>query len=393
MPDETAPVAGDVVAVPVMSVRPGESPRLNGEDRAHIARLAETEAQLPPILVERRTMQVIDGMHRLMAASLQGRETIDVVFFDGSEEDKFLRAVQENVAHGLPLTHADRRAAAERIVVSHPQMSDRTIGQWVGLSAKTVAAIRRRSADGGSPVQAQARVGRDGRVRPLDISERRRRAAELLAEQPMASLRDVARATGISPATVQDVRRRLERGESPAPEKPAAGHDATAAPKPDFGPGAGSVRQFPVRGAAPLTAGPRPRSADREVTDVSPAIAVQKLLRDPSLRGNELCREMLRLLHITAVGSGQLKHTAATVPPHSVAIVGELARQYSKVWMDFARELDRRARIIDPSSAAIRKLGLAVAVRRGRRSSAESHRANQVPATVNCGVAPPGLAM
>src|ERR1700722_9733664 len=87
----------EVTAVSIISLRSGESPRLNGEDKAHIARLAETEGPLPPILVDRRSMRVIDGMHRLMAAALNGQETIDVMFFDGSEPDVFLRAVEENV--------------------------------------------------------------------------------------------------------------------------------------------------------------------------------------------------------------------------------------------------------------------------------------------------------
>jgi ParB-like nuclease domain len=97
---QTAETVAEVVAVPVLSLRTADSPRLNGEDKAHIARLAETETALPPILVDRRTMRVIDGMHRLIAASLRGRDTIDVIFFDGSEADVFLRAVQENVTHG-----------------------------------------------------------------------------------------------------------------------------------------------------------------------------------------------------------------------------------------------------------------------------------------------------
>lgn len=158
-------------------------------------------------------MHVIDGMHRLMAASLAGRETIDVIFFDGSQADMFLRAVRENVTHGLPLSQADRRAAAERIIASHPHLSDRGIGQIAGLAPKTVAAVRKRSTDG--MPQSNARVGRDGKVRPLDSAEGRRRAAELLTERPGASLRDVARAAGISPATVLDVRKRLERGIRP----------------------------------------------------------------------------------------------------------------------------------------------------------------------------------
>jgi ParB-like chromosome segregation protein Spo0J len=331
-------VAG-VVAVPVLSLRPADSPRLNGEDKAHIARLAETETSLPPILVDRHTMRVIDGMHRLMAASLQGRETINVRFFDGGEADVFLRAVQENVAHGLPLSQADRRAAAERIIASHPHMSDRAIGHSVGLAAKTVAAIRKSSSE--EIPQSNARVGRDGKVRPLDSGIGRRRAAELLAQQPDASLRDVARAAGISPATVLDVRKRLERGEPPVPAKPAASAALKGASGNGAEAGAGSDGAL----VQPI------RFSSRAALPPNPAAAVEKLLRDPSLRNNERGKGMLRLLHVNAVGTEQLPDVAASVPPHCVGIVVQLARQYAKMWQEFARELDGRARIIDPSRA------------------------------------------
>ncbi len=337
----------EVVAVSIMSLRAGESPRLNGEDKAHIARLAETEVPLPPILVDRRTMRVIDGMHRLMAASLRAQETIDVVFFDGSEADVFLRAVEENVAHGLPLTQADRQAAAERIVATHPRMSDRAIGQATGLAAKTVATIRRRSTE--ESQHSNVRIGRDGRVRPLDASEARRRAAELLTDQPDASLRDVARVAGISPATVLDVRKRLERGESPVPERSssasASGHAAAAAAT-----GTGPALTA-VRGDGPtVDIRPSARSVARFGT-ADPAAAVEKLLRDPSLRNNERGKDMLRLLRINAVGVEQLPDAAAAIPPHCVAVVVQLAGQYAKMWQDFAKELEGRARIIDPSAA------------------------------------------
>jgi allophanate hydrolase subunit 2 len=68
----------EVVTVPILSLRPGESLRLKGADKGHVARLAETESPLPPILVDRRSMRVIDGTHRLLAASLRGREMVDV---------------------------------------------------------------------------------------------------------------------------------------------------------------------------------------------------------------------------------------------------------------------------------------------------------------------------
>jgi hypothetical protein len=306
---------------------------LNGEDKAHIKRLAEIDTPLPPILVDEHTMRVIDGMHRLMAASLQGRDTIDVIFFDGSEADIFVRAVQENVTHGLPLSQADRGAAAERIIESHPNMSDRAIGQIAGLAAKTVASIRKRSAV--SAPQPNGRVGMDGKVRPLDWMEGRRRAQILLTQQPDASLRDVARCAGISPATVLDVRKRLERGEIPVPGKPKESEDVAAS-----GAGAKSATPAPHPGL---------RSALRSVpTSQAPTATVEKLLRDPSLRNNDWGKGMLRLLHVNAVGADQLPEVAAAVPPHCVTLVVHLARQYAKMWHDFAIELDGRARIIDP---------------------------------------------
>jgi hypothetical protein len=78
---------------------------------------------------------------------------------------------------------------------------------------------------------------------------------------------------------------------------------------------------------------------------------VQKLMRDPSLRNNEQGKGMLRLLHINAAGVEQLPEVASAVPAHCVAIIVLLARQYAKMWQDFARELDGRARIIDPAGS------------------------------------------
>src|SRR5262249_40925371 len=161
---------------------------------------------LPPILLHRQTMQVIDGMHRLRAAILRGEEEIEAIFFEGSGEMAFVLAVEANIKHGLPLSLADRQAAARRILGSNPEWSDRAIGASTGLSAKTIAAIRRTTED--SP-QLNSRIGRDGRVRPLDAADRRRRAVEVINSRPNTSLRQVAEAAGVSVGTVRDVRERM----------------------------------------------------------------------------------------------------------------------------------------------------------------------------------------
>src|SRR5258707_731891 len=119
-------------AVAAASLRPADTPRLGGENLDHVKALAEVGDCWPPILVHRQTMRVIDGMHRLRAARLRGQTTIEVQFFDGDDDEAFVAAVKANVAHGLPLTLTDRKAAATRIIGSQPQRSNRRIGEGTG---------------------------------------------------------------------------------------------------------------------------------------------------------------------------------------------------------------------------------------------------------------------
>ncbi|GAA0664744.1 hypothetical protein GCM10009535_50600 [Streptomyces thermocarboxydovorans] len=68
-------------------------------------------------------------------------------------------AVKLNSSHGLPLTLADRKAAALQMLADFPEWSNRRLAGIVGLSDKTVAALRRRSA-AELPHPATVRVGR-----------------------------------------------------------------------------------------------------------------------------------------------------------------------------------------------------------------------------------------
>jgi ParB-like chromosome segregation protein Spo0J len=149
--------------VPVAAVRLTTSPRLRGVDDAHVEALSEIPA-LPPILVHRPAMTVIDGAHRLMAAKRRGDGTIAVRFFDGDDAAAYVEAVRANVSHGHPLTLGERRHAAWRVLMLHPEWSDRAVAEVCGLSPKTAGVIRRRSS--GEIPQLERRVGRDGRTRP-----------------------------------------------------------------------------------------------------------------------------------------------------------------------------------------------------------------------------------
>ncbi|MER7490029.1 transcriptional regulator [Streptomyces sp. NPDC126497] len=323
-----------VTSVPVAVLLPADSPRLEGQAAEHVARLAAVETPLPPILVDRRSMRVIDGMHRLAAAFRKGEATILVEFFDGTAEEAFLRAVEANVTHGLPLSKEDRRAAAERIIASHPAMSDRAIARVAGLGAKTVAAIRRTS--GGGNAQLSARIGRDGKVRPLNSAEGRERAAGLIAECPQASLREIARLAGVSPATVSDVRRRLLAGEPPVPEqapRPAPPRDER--PEPD------APEPTPPEPATPQEPRQPPRGGRLPVPD--PAALLDRLLSDPSLRHREEDRRLFRVLQRNAIEERGWSKLAAAVPSHCGDLVVDLARQYAETWLEVAQELDENA--------------------------------------------------
>lgn len=311
----------DEVRVPISSLVASDSPRLAGEDPEHIRALAESDAKLPPIIVHRLTMRVIDGMHRLRAAELRGEDTINVHYFDGDDHEAFVLAVKTNVTHGLPLTSADRAAAVRRIIMSYPCWSDRAIATITSVSAKTVATIRRRATEEGT--QLHTRIGRDGRARPLDMAERRRRASQLIADNPNASLREVAKAAGISPGTVRDVRTRIRDGKDPIlPRRRNAQH------------GDETLRRKPVS---------KRDGAHHAPQLVSMRSSILRDLRsDPSLRLTEAGRVILRLINAHTVDSQEWLRLADQVPAHCVDAVASLARGCANDWQGFAKLLEQR---------------------------------------------------
>ncbi|MGW2282315.1 transcriptional regulator [Streptomyces sp. NPDC001770] len=309
-----------LVSIPIVQLLPGDPPALEGEDKTRVIRLAALESPLPPILVDRKSMRVVDGIHRLMAASVRGLEVIVVEFLDGSSDETFLKAVGANPEHGLPLTQADRTAAAFRILTSHPSMSDRAIAKFTGLGARAVAELRRSS---DSVPESDVRIGRDGKVRPLNGAQGRLRVAELIRENPEASLRQLARRAGVSPATALDVRRRLERGDDPVSGQVSPGSVGT-----------GAGRALPEQD--PAVIGPQS------------AAMLEKLMRDPSLRQSELGRRLLRMFKENVLGAKDMADIVASVPSHCAELIIQLSRHNARIWEDFAQELNGRPRVVKP---------------------------------------------
>ncbi|MEU0214023.1 ParB N-terminal domain-containing protein [Streptomyces sp. NPDC006265] len=306
----------------ISRLTPADSPRLAGEDEARVRLLAESEERLPPIVVHRSTMRVIDGMHRVRAAELRGQDRVEVQFFDGTDLDAFVLAVQLNAIHGLPLTHRDRIAAAQRIARSHPHWSDRMIASVTGLSAKTLSSLRQRSTE--EIPQSNTRVGRDGRTRPLNAADARRLASRIITERPGASLREVATASGVALATARDVRERLRLGRDPVPAKLRRMED----------PGRTAVEPVSERpGTGRDAAGHPPRD---------PSFLLASLRRDPSLRFSQAGRDLLRLLSVQSLEAEAWDQLLAGVPAHCGETVALLARKLSEDWLKFAGDVEQR---------------------------------------------------
>ncbi|GAA1238113.1 ParB/RepB/Spo0J family partition protein [Streptomyces rhizosphaericus] len=326
------------------ALMPASSPRLEGISSAHVQALADSDATLPPIIVHRGTMRVIDGMHRLRAAVLRGQEHMAVQYFDGSADDAFVLAVESNVSHGLPLSSADRAQAAERILRSHPQWSDRTVAAIAGLAAKTVRTMRQRL-EGVEPVHS--RTGRDGRVRPLSTSDARRKASAYIAEHPSASLREVAEVVGISPSTVRDVRNRVRHGEDPVPrnqrrtrqaELPSGVREFDKPAQPGDWPAKVVRHQAPEMLTMP--GDKRQRSTALKHAPKGCSELLHKLSRDPSLRFTENGRYLLQMMSAQQVLAARYQQLAGSIPSHAVGIAAAVARECAQAWIAFAHNLE-----------------------------------------------------
>lgn len=339
-PVQTGEIEGlRVELVAVEDLVLGHSPRVAGEDIGHARALAESGAALPPIVVHRPTMRVVDGVHRLRAAVLRGQRSIAARFVEGAAQDVFVLAVQLNSRHGLPLSGDDRTAAAARIVESHSRWSDRRIAGVTGIAPGTVAALRRRST--GQSGQSNARTGADGRVRPLDAAAGREAAVRVIAERPHASLRDIAAQAGIALSTAKDVRDRIREGRDPVPQRlrnrPPAQETGTRKIAVRVGRGADGPA---VADSRRVDRGAPGRSPDK-------LSALVSLRKDPALRQSELGRSLLQLLSTQAIDEEMWRRLAGSVPLHCSDVVAQVAQQCSQEWLLFAQEVRRSREAVE----------------------------------------------
>ncbi|GAA2125870.1 ParB/RepB/Spo0J family partition protein [Streptomyces synnematoformans] len=300
--DRSSELPDATVRIPIAMLRDADSPRLAGIDEDHVRTMAATGAELPPIVVHRATMKVIDGMHRLRVAQLKNQHSVEIHYFDGTEWEAFLLAVELNMRNGLPLTLSDRKQSAMRILQGFPEWSDRAIGVRTGLSGKTVGALRRRYAE--HIAQAPVRVGRDGRVRRLTPGRGRPRAAGALPGELARPANEASRPVGVT---------------APARRAPSAW---------DQPPPAGGERPYARQpGRCPL--GPA----------VDPVKELESLKRDPALKYSNDGREMIRWLEARIIRKTD-PGLVLRAPAHQAKKIADMARACAAQWTTIAMRMD-----------------------------------------------------
>lgn len=320
----------ELVDLSIDKLLPSQSPRSAGENQDHVRALAETDTPLPPILVHRATMRVIDGMHRLCAAKLRGDEIVTARVLDCTEREAFILAVKCNVAHGLPLTLSDRKAAAHRLLIYEPQWSDRAIGTITGLSHKTVGTIRRHAS--GEIPQPGARLGRDGRVRTVRSANRTQLTDSIAQQQSeLTDSIDRQQSDAVSTATQRpaaatntacDTHRQIYQNDAATDQ--SARHKETLRMQASHCIKPGSEKNGEIQ-----------RHQAR----------LGMLTKDPSLKLSETGRTLLRLLTTRAVYPSDWKDVLDEIPPHCTSVVAELAGLYANTWQEFKEELKYQAEI------------------------------------------------
>lgn len=163
------------IALDQLICDPELQPRQEREpDEEWVERLVDAgpEAWPPiPVVAQDGSYLIVDGHHRHAAALQLGLTDIDCTVVS-MPEDGDLRglAYQLNLQHGKPLSRADMKTEATRLLRVRRELADRAIARRVGLSDKTVGSIRAELEASAEIPHSETRLGQDGRTtRPAPV--------------------------------------------------------------------------------------------------------------------------------------------------------------------------------------------------------------------------------
>lgn len=180
----------DLTVLPILQTRVAMNEEAI-EDYCNLIR-SGMHYKFPPLeavrdIKDENVYYLYDGFHRLEAfkrvADEGDYQRVFVRWVPGTLEDALWYAISANQEHGIRRTNEDKRNAVLK-ALEHPRgkvLSDRALADWVGVSDKTVANIRKSTAEipqltqsrgkesfrcGNSAPETIRKIGKDGKSYP-----------------------------------------------------------------------------------------------------------------------------------------------------------------------------------------------------------------------------------
>lgn len=137
---------------------------INGEAVEDYAAALTNGASFPPVVVfhDGADYWLADGFHRLHAHRRIGAIKVAADVRQGTQKDAQLFAYAANQTHGLRRSNEDKRKAVAGMLALVPDWSDARIARHVGVSDKTVAAVRSAILGNSEDAPAERTVERAG---------------------------------------------------------------------------------------------------------------------------------------------------------------------------------------------------------------------------------------
>lgn len=170
-------------------------------DEANVLRLVEVLESKKPFTEDIRAWfdgndyWLSHGFHRHEAYKRAGRSKVSVEVLSGSKEDAFDDACRPfNSRHGRPETTDERRARVKAYEARHADQSLRMVGEWCGVSYKTVERCREERLSTVTnvtvPAEPATTIGRDGKRRPAKQPRKHREPSSVVVLDDADELED-----------------------------------------------------------------------------------------------------------------------------------------------------------------------------------------------------------
>jgi len=113
--------------------------RINWYKVAEYVEAIQAGEQFPPLIVEKNSKKILDGIHRFYAYRKTGVEEVEVEFREVNEKRLMLVAGMLNSRHGLPLSYSEKRYVAMETAKLDESITQVELAKSLGVSQQTIS--------------------------------------------------------------------------------------------------------------------------------------------------------------------------------------------------------------------------------------------------------------